>query len=245
VQKIFKNIKTYKMKKQTLSVFGHAQSGSNQRDFYFTPTIKKSIAILLVFLFSITAILKAQEPVVIYRYSTPGTPLGRVLEPGNFIFVRSTAKLYEITGTSPIGTTEPPQSIVASGKFKDYTNGISAQTLHDTVYNYKRPYKVWSGFLTQSGANASVATVLENSIGSIVWSYAGTGWYKATLTGAFTSGKTVILSSPGTVYGDSYTIILADWGSANYIDIYTKGSYDHSYYNGILTGTSIEIRVYQ
>ena len=53
-----------------------------------------------------------------------------------------------------------------------------------------RPYKVYTALLTQSGTDAPVATVLENTIGNIVWSYYGTGFYVGTLTNAFPYAKT-------------------------------------------------------
>jgi hypothetical protein len=50
-------------------------------------------------------------------------------------------------------------------------------------------YKVYTALLTQSGTNPPVATILENTIGNIVWSYSGVGQYSATLTGAFPVDK--------------------------------------------------------
>ena len=56
---------------------------------------------------------------------------------------------------------------------------------------FELPYKVYTALLTQSGTNAPVATVLENTFGGdIVWSYSSTGSYLGTLAGAFTSQKT-------------------------------------------------------
>src|SRR3989337_2171151 len=51
-------------------------------------------------------------------------------------------------------------------------------------------YKKYVALLTQTGTNAPVATVLENTIGNIVWARGGTGQYTAALTGAFTINKT-------------------------------------------------------
>ena len=53
-------------------------------------------------------------------------------------------------------------------------------------------YKVYTALLTQSGTDAPVATVLENTLGDIVWSYVGVGGYIGTLTGAFTENKTIL-----------------------------------------------------
>ena len=54
---------------------------------------------------------------------------------------------------------------------------------------YKKTYKA---LLTQTGTNAPTAVVLENTIGNIVWTRAGTGSYVGTLTGVFTVGSTYI-----------------------------------------------------
>jgi len=57
--------------------------------------------------------------------------------------------------------------------------------------------KVYRALLTQSGTNAPVATVLENSLGGqVVWSYNAAGDYRGTLSGAFPSGKTFLLICP-------------------------------------------------
>lgn len=50
--------------------------------------------------------------------------------------------------------------------------------------------KVYRALLTQTGTDAPVATVLENSLGgTLVWTYSVAGRYDATLTGAFPVGK--------------------------------------------------------
>jgi len=59
-------------------------------------------------------------------------------------------------------------------------------------------YKVYTALLTQTGTNAPVATVLENTLGAtITWSYVGVGQYYATASSAvFIAGKTAgILSN--------------------------------------------------
>lgn len=53
-------------------------------------------------------------------------------------------------------------------------------------------YLIYTGFLTQAGTSAPVVTVLENTLGTIVWARTGTGYYVGTLAGAFTNNKTVI-----------------------------------------------------
>ena len=58
-----------------------------------------------------------------------------------------------------------------------------------------RPYKVYTALLTQSGTNAPVATVLENTLGGdITWSRNSTGDYSATSNNLFTENKTYPVS---------------------------------------------------
>ncbi len=52
------------------------------------------------------------------------------------------------------------------------------------------PYKVYTALLTQTGGNAPVGTVFQNTIGEITWSYEGNGYYEGTCAGCFPENKT-------------------------------------------------------
>ncbi len=53
--------------------------------------------------------------------------------------------------------------------------------------------KVYRALLTQTGTDAPVATVLENTLGgTVVWAYADGGRYTAALIGAFPAAKTCL-----------------------------------------------------
>lgn len=54
-----------------------------------------------------------------------------------------------------------------------------------------RGYKVYTALLTQSGTDAPVATVLENTIGNIWFGYIEDGVYSIHSNGLFTEYKTV------------------------------------------------------
>lgn len=55
--------------------------------------------------------------------------------------------------------------------------------------------KSYVALLTQTGTDAPVATVLENTLGgTVVWTYAAGGRYDGTLAGAFTANKTAVNS---------------------------------------------------
>jgi len=54
-------------------------------------------------------------------------------------------------------------------------------------------YLVYAAYLSQSGTDAPVAAVLENTLGgTVVWTRNGAGQYTGTLEGAFTLDKTVM-----------------------------------------------------
>jgi len=99
-------------------------------------------------------------------------------------------------------------------------------------------YKVYTALLTQSGTSAPVATVLENTLGgTVVWSYTASGDYLATLSGAFTVGKTWMTIVP---YGDNgpqgiYSLANISANTVRVMDV--NGD------NGLVY-TPIEIRVY-
>lgn len=55
-----------------------------------------------------------------------------------------------------------------------------------------RPYKVYSAILNQVNADPPTAVVLENTLGTITFSYEADGFYGINSTELFTSGKTVV-----------------------------------------------------
>lgn len=62
-----------------------------------------------------------------------------------------------------------------------------------TSYNTQtRPYKSYKAIVNQSGTAAPTMTILENTIGTIVWTYFSAGLYVGTLADAFTNGKTLL-----------------------------------------------------
>lgn len=118
----------------------------------------------------------------------------------------------------------------------------------DEVNNLQPTYAVYTALLTQTAGNAPVATVLQNTLGgTVVWTRNGAGDYVATLTGAFTAGKTAVLKlgdGPDLIVAmnalpiyfayriDANTVGLATADSAGLLD------------DDLLGGNMIEIRVY-
>jgi hypothetical protein len=111
-----------------------------------------------------------------------------------------------------------------------------------------KPYKVYSALITQTGTDAPVATVLQNTLGvTMTWSRFSTGVYIVTAgSGIFLENKTwVVINninlSSGTYYDinrDSNSIIAV--GSA----VYDAGSPPYVRADDLIGILSIEIRVY-
>ena len=103
------------------------------------------------------------------------------------------------------------------------------------------PYKVYTALLTQSGTDAPVATVLENTLGGeVVWSRRFLGTYEGILIGAFTENKTTIQIIANRGKGHTTT------SSVNDVDSVFLGMVNavNSLADDILENTPIEIRVY-
>lgn len=105
-----------------------------------------------------------------------------------------------------------------------------------------RPYKVYTALLTQTGTNAPVATVLENTLGVVPsFSYLDVGYYRITATGKLIDLKTwVITSSTDQISTNNYYSAVR--ANANRAEIQTAVSGVLT--NGLLINHPIEIRVY-
>jgi hypothetical protein len=113
------------------------------------------------------------------------------------------------------------------------------------------PYKIYSALLTQTGTNAPVATILQNTLsGTPVWSRASIGDYRVTLAGEFTLNKTAILIgnkeftlSPSAI--DPYDVVV---GQVSVNELYVDTPDNVSLVDGKLGNNTIpffiEIRVY-
>lgn len=113
---------------------------------------------------------------------------------------------------------------------------------------------VYRALLTQTGTNAPVATVLENTLGGVpVWYRDTNGVYFVQLNGFFPSGKTFVLIGNSGIYSDNTMglyLITSFIESPNRINIYTNyfnfdGGFNNcNPYDGALSETAIQILVY-
>lgn len=105
----------------------------------------------------------------------------------------------------------------------------------------QRTPRLYVALLEQTGTNAPVATELENSLGTVTFSYSGNGVYEAITSGLFTDMKTFVLTSQGDI--GSATFFSAFRRDNNTVRIET---YDQSgtAADDLLIRSHIEIRVY-
>lgn len=120
------------------------------------------------------------------------------------------------------------------------TDSLKADVVMQGDYPVK-PYKIYRALMTQSGTSAPIATVLENTIGTVTFTYSAAGLYYATSSGLFTAGKTWVNCNVGQtadgIPNGSYAII--KYNNSSNISLFSVMGDDE------LEATSIEIIVYQ
>lgn len=103
-------------------------------------------------------------------------------------------------------------------------------------------YKVYTALLTQSGTSAPTATVLQNNLGAIVWSYVNVGTYRATLTGVFLEAKTWYMVQDNLEPDNTLRVVRI---SNNVIEFTSQAHEASALGNNMYNFTPIEIRVYK
>jgi hypothetical protein len=94
--------------------------------------------------------------------------------------------------------------------------------------------------ISQTGILDPVATVLENTIGDIVWTRFAVGNYLGTLTGAFPNADKTYLKV-GQNNGNFYNL---GWSTVDDL-VLTSSDPANISNDGLLLNTTIEIRVYE
>lgn len=104
------------------------------------------------------------------------------------------------------------------------------------------PPRKYVAILNQSGTNAPVATILENTLGFVpVWSYTSTGIYHLTYAGGFPTEAKVAFFIISTAWNHQVGIY---WNSVNDIECYTA-TFAGVYANTKLDDNTVEIRIYE
>lgn len=135
----------------------------------------------------------------------------------------------------------------ASGDLLPIVDVSASETKKITVENLKG-YKSYVALLTQSGTDAPVATVLENTLGgTVVWTRGGVGDYVGTLVGAFPASKTCCFVSPSYEDPTAGAVTLSlKRGSDDYVRLQIALNSESLEFSdlGAQTLLSVEIRVY-
>jgi hypothetical protein len=189
-------------------------------------------------------------------FYTNGLVTSRILSNGNFgINQPNPIEKLDVVGNGKFSGTVTASSFNGSANLTGTptaptaTVGTNTTQIATTSYVLANsgalPYKVYTALLSQSGTNAPVATVLQNTLGgTVVWSYNSAGLYTATLTSAFTDLKTAVLCTKDTnnPAGTANVIMRASKASTSTVIVATvssTGGVDQQ-----LGGATIEIRVY-
>ena len=150
--------------------------------------------------------------------------------------------------TYPIGTPAAADLVPgtqlytdSSGKTRNLTKNFSVSSIAAFANSYSLGYTVYVASLIQAGTAAPVATVLQNTTGgTFTWSRTSTGKYKATISGITLPANKVVIFENAT--GDLN--LGGKITSTTVIDIDQFSSGGGGYSDGMLAGTSVEIRIY-
>lgn len=104
-------------------------------------------------------------------------------------------------------------------------------------------YNEYIAILTQEPGNPLSVTVLENTIGNIVWTQPSTGTYFATLAGAFPLEKTALFIQ-NSAWNDTNVTYITHQGTGNVIVVETYDASNTTLTDDLLGYTTVEIRVY-
>ena len=152
--------------------------------------------------------------------------------------------------TYPIGTPAQGDLIPgtqkytnSSGKTENLTRNFTVANIAAFANSYSLGYTVYTALITQAGAAAPVATVLQNTTGgTIVWTRNSTGRYVATISGTtYTNDKTTVLVTSG---GNNDNILRPIITATTAIDWYNIDSSDNNVSDTIAETTTVEIRIY-
>ena len=152
--------------------------------------------------------------------------------------------------TYPIGTPSASDLLAgtelytdSTGKQENLTRNFTVQSVASFANSYSLGYTVYTALITQAGAAAPVATVLQNTTGgTIAWTRSSTGRYVATISGkTYTANKTAVLVTFG---GSNDNILRPVVTSTTAIDWYNIDSSDQAVSDTIAATTTVEIRIY-
>tara|TARA_R110000868_G_scaffold169953_4_gene405056 strand:+ start:788 stop:1186 length:399 start_codon:yes stop_codon:yes gene_type:complete len=114
-----------------------------------------------------------------------------------------------------------------------------------SVAGYTSGTLIYVALLTQTGTNAPVATVLQNTLGgTVVWTRNAEGDYRGTLSGVFTANKTWLLANVNNNNDIAVSSLPSSFlrTSNDVVSLQTANGAD--LIDSVLSSTSIQILVY-
>lgn len=108
--------------------------------------------------------------------------------------------------------------------------------------NNIRPYRVYTGLISQTGTSDPTVVIMENTIGNIVWARTTNGSYQGYLPGEFLAAKTFLLTSGDYSINPTNQARQFFRNNDDYISILTQ--INGIVADGLLENTPIEVRIY-
>jgi hypothetical protein len=118
--------------------------------------------------------------------------------------------------------------------------GLADSIRVDSLFNVAKPYRVYSAIVSQTGTGNPTVSVLQNTIGEIVWTRTSRGVFTGALSGAFSANKTLVFVTNGMADTNIISGKQADINSVvvSQVNATTGAAADE------LGAVSLEIRVY-
>jgi len=126
------------------------------------------------------------------------------------------------------------------------TNNLTiTETINGQPVNTMLPiYQKYVALISQTGINPPTATILENTIGDIVFNYNGIGDYDMVLAGAFLANKTWVVGGSADINAGGGDFATLDIRRVNNNTIILRTYDNFTAADDMLVNTAIEIRIY-
>lgn len=140
---------------------------------------------------------------------------------------------------------DPGTAVAGSSPFESVEGGVSVRYTGDQIKTHcLGNAKVYRALVNQISNGAPSAVVLENTVGTIVWTRDDVGEYSGTLTGAFVENRTFLLTCALRAAGAATSIMAIQFArvSANVVKLYTFSGGEPE--DGVLVVHPVQILVY-
>ena len=146
-------------------------------------------------------------------------------------YIRSGENLNDVTdvvGSKTIGYNS-----------NELSSGLSEKNEIGSIIEVGSGYR-YIALLNQTGTDAPIATILENNIGDVVWSYTDIGRYTGTLVNGFSYSVSIFVGNKFTLNTNHTWAYCTN--TTDSIDLTIQD--DTGFVDGELTNTLLEVRLY-